>query len=141
MATKLQARDLDTLCQLRRRSETPDGMGGATIDWPLLTDLWANIRPMRGGEKFFAQQITPGSAYVLTIRTRLDIIEADVIDTPLGRFDLKFIRREPREPFTELECELEPETDDATPPAEPLTLARSDITLDDASITLDQTEA
>lgn len=113
MASKLQARDLDTLCQHRRRAETPDGMGGATIDWPLLSDLWANIRPMRGGEKFFAQQITPGSAYVVTIRTRLDILEADVIDTPLGRMDLKFIRRTPREPFTELECELEAPTDGA----------------------------
>src|SRR5262245_55958499 len=108
MPSKLKARDLDTLCQLKRRQETPDGMGGATIEWVLLTDLWANIRPMRGGEKFFAQQITPTAAYVVTIRTRLDLEEADGIDAPLGRVDVRFIRHEPREPFTELECELEP---------------------------------
>lgn len=110
MAAKHHARELDTLCYLRRRQETSDGMGGATVEWTLVTELWAGIRPMRGGERFFAQQITPGSAYVLTIRTRSDILEADVIDTPLGRLDLKLIRREPREPFTEIECELEPET-------------------------------
>lgn len=110
MATKLQARDLDMLCQLKRRQETPDGMGGAVPGFVLLTDLWANIRPMRGGEKFFAQQITPGSAYVIGIRQRLDLVESDVLDTPLGRFDVKFIRRDPRAPFLELECELEPAT-------------------------------
>lgn len=107
MPSKLQARDLDTFCQLKRREETPDGMGGGTPGFVLLTDLWANIRPMRGGEKFFAQQITPQSAYVVTIRTRLDLQESDVVDSPLGRLDVKFIRHEPRQPFTELECELE----------------------------------
>jgi SPP1 family predicted phage head-tail adaptor len=110
MPTKLKARDLDTLCQLKRRQETSDGMGGASIEWTELANLWASVRPMRGGEKFFAQQITPQAAYVLTIRNRSDLREADVIDAPLGRFDVKFIRWQPREPFLELECELEPVT-------------------------------
>lgn len=108
MAAKLQTRDLDKFCQLRRRVEVPDGMGGAAITWQLVTNLWANIRPMRGGERFFAQQVTPESAYVIGIRNRENIIEADVLDTPLGRFDVRFIRRDPRAPFLELEASLEP---------------------------------
>lgn len=110
MAAKLQARDLDTFCQLKRRQETSDGMGGATVEFVLLSDVWASIRPMRGGERFFAQQITPNAAYVIGIRNREDLAESDVLDTPLGRFDIRFVRREPREPFVELECELEPPT-------------------------------
>jgi SPP1 family predicted phage head-tail adaptor len=107
MGRKPQARNLDTYCQLRRRTETADGMGGATPSFPLLANVWAGIRPMRGGERFFGQQITPTAAYVITIRYRADLQESDIVDAPLGRFDVRFIRWEPREPFLELECELE----------------------------------
>lgn len=107
MAAPIQARDLDQLCQLRRRTETPDGMGGATVSYSLISDVWASIRPMRGGERFFAQQLTPNAGYLVTLRNRLDLSEADVLDTPLGRFDLRFIRRQLRDNFVEVEAELQ----------------------------------
>ena len=114
MASKLEARDLDTLCSLKRRQETPDEMGGGTIEFVEVAQLWANIRPMRGGERFFAQQITPDSGYVIGIRNRSDLREADVIDTPLGRYDVKFIRQDRRAAFIELECSLDPPTEAAS---------------------------
>lgn len=108
MPSKLQARDLDKYCQLRRRRETSDEGGGATVEWILVANLWANIRPMRGGERFFAQQLEVQASYVLGIRNRSDILESDVIDTPLGRMDIRFIGREPRASFIDVQCELEP---------------------------------
>lgn len=114
MPSKLQARDLDTFCTIRRRQESPDEMGGGTVDWIEVAQVWANIRPMRGGERFFAQQITPDSGYVIGIRNRDDLRESDVIDTPLGRYDVKFIRQDRRAPFLELECSLDPPTEAAS---------------------------
>lgn len=114
MASKLQARDLDTFVTLKRRQEVSDDMGGGTVEFVEVSQLWANIRPMRGGERFFAQQITPDSGYVIGIRNRSDLRESDVIDTPLGRYDVKFIRQDRRAAFLELECSLEPPTEAAS---------------------------
>lgn len=101
-----QPGELDRLLSLRRPVRTPDGMGGATVTYETVARLWAKVRPMSGRERFAAAQIQAESTYVITIRRRSDILETDVLEGPMGVFDIQFIGREDRSPYWDLQCTL-----------------------------------
>lgn len=45
-----------------------DLQGGETISWLPLRSIWANVRPVRGTEKYHAQSIKPEVTHVITCR-------------------------------------------------------------------------
>lgn len=90
-----------------REQREPDDMGGYEVTYTKVADMWANIRPMRGTERFIAGQTQSESDYLITIRNRGDIRESDRIkDSQLGTFDISFIKRSPRARFIEVEASL-----------------------------------
>lgn len=102
-----QPGELDRRVELLREERTPDGMGGAEVTYVKVASLSANIRPMKGGERFVAGQTQSESDYVITIRNRGDIRESDQIrDATLGTFDISLIKRSPRARFIEIEAAL-----------------------------------
>lgn len=104
-----QPGELDRFVDLLREQRTPDDMGGADVTYTKVAGLWAQIRPMRGGERFVAGQTASESDYMITIRNRGDIRESDQIrDAVLGTFDISLIKRSPRARFIEIEAALLP---------------------------------
>lgn len=103
----LGARDLDQELVYKRKAAVPDEMGGQITQWNEIARVWANVRPMRGGERFAASQLQSEATYVLTLWTRGDVTEDGVFDHPTyGRFEVTFVRRVPRARFMEVECSL-----------------------------------
>ena len=103
----LSARDLDQDLILRRKVAVPDEMGGQITQWNEVARIKANIRPMRGGERFAASQLQSEATYVLGMWARDDVTDADVFDhETLGRFEVTFVKRTPRARFMEVECSL-----------------------------------
>lgn len=106
---EIRAAQLDRFVDLFREQRVPDNMGGSNTVYVKVTSLWANIRPMRGGERFVAGQTESDSDYVITVRNRDDIFESDQIrDAKLGTFDISLIKRSPRARFIEIEAALLP---------------------------------
>ena len=102
-----QAGELNQRLTLKRKVAVPDEMGGQITQWNAVRDVWANVRPMRGGERFNAAQLQSDATYVLTMRDRDDVTDADVFDhATLGRFEVTFVKRTPRARFMEVECSL-----------------------------------
>jgi len=67
--------------RMRRRvtiqspQKTEDGMGGHTISWSDVAEVWAEIEPLRGTEYFYAHQIKNEVSHRVRIRFRSDITE------------------------------------------------------------------
>lgn len=64
---------------LRRRlrieapQRSPDGGGGAVVDWQLVAEVWARIAPVSGRERAYAEQIAAEVSHRITIRYRGDV--------------------------------------------------------------------
>lgn len=100
-------RELDQLVSLMRPTRTGDGMGGATVQFVKIASMWAKVRPMSGRERFAAAQLQADASYVITIRTRADIEESDIIrDSKGATYDIQFIGREHRSQFMDVQCSL-----------------------------------
>lgn len=65
---KLCSRDLNRLVTLQRPMETDNGAGGTTPSWVKVADVWAKMRPGRGGEGLRWGQLTATTMETITIR-------------------------------------------------------------------------
>lgn len=106
-----QAGDLDQRVELRRRTLTPDGSGGATSSVSTYATVWANVRPMTGRERERSQRMEATADYVVTIRDRSDVLESDEILWLLTAgnrsMNIRFVRNDgPRHAFLEIEAEM-----------------------------------
>lgn len=56
-------------------TKTTDNLGGVTSSWAAISGgtVWAEIRPLRGEERFTAQQIEPETTHQVTIRYSTDV--------------------------------------------------------------------
>lgn len=65
--------------KLRRRVtlqelvKTDDGYGGTIETWQDITTIWAAIEPLRGNERYTAQQVQSELSHKVTIRYRTGI--------------------------------------------------------------------
>lgn len=57
---------------LERQSETPDGCGGFSTDWQLVTNLWASIDPTMQAQSSNADTLNSHTRHNITIRWRSD---------------------------------------------------------------------
>jgi SPP1 family predicted phage head-tail adaptor len=102
-----QAGALDQRIELKRKTRTPDGSGGATTTTPTYATVWANVRPMTGRERERSQRAEASSDYVITIRNRADMLESDLITWRGRTLNIRFIKNQgPRFAFLEIEAEL-----------------------------------
>lgn len=58
---------------LERLEQVPDGGGGYTETWVALATLWAAVEPLRGNERFQAQQVSNTLTHKVTIRYRAGV--------------------------------------------------------------------
>lgn len=58
---------------VERPVETPDGSGGATLDWQPLATLWAAIEPLGAAESTDADRLATRITHRVTIRFRADV--------------------------------------------------------------------
>ena len=64
---------LDTLVVLEAPQTIPDGAGGEAIAWTTVATLWADLRPMGGGETFVFERADPSVRWRVRIRFRADV--------------------------------------------------------------------
>lgn len=58
---------------LQQALAASDGMGGQTVSWDELDQVFAEITPLRGQEQLIARQMTSSVSHRLTIRYRGDV--------------------------------------------------------------------
>jgi len=76
----LKAGTLRHYCQLHSPTETTDEYGAITETFASYANVWAEVIPLKGGEKEKAQQITADISVRIRIRYRSDVnIEHRVI--------------------------------------------------------------
>ena len=56
--------------ELQSYTTTSDGMGGTTAVYTKVADIWANIQPVTGNEKWEIESIKGTISHVITIRHR-----------------------------------------------------------------------
>lgn len=89
------------------RTLTADGSGGATAAWTLYATVWAHVRPLTGGERLAAMRTEAKGMFLIVMRNRDDVKEADSISWGELELNIRFIRaRGPRDLYMELEAEL-----------------------------------
>lgn len=58
---------------IQQPQETADGLGGVSISWQDVAEVWAQIVPLNGGESMFAFQQQAQVSHRITIRYRADV--------------------------------------------------------------------
>ena len=61
---------------LEQPARTPDGGGGATVAWETVTELWAHVRPISGGERLRHDQLAGRLTHEVCIRYRAGVLPA-----------------------------------------------------------------
>jgi len=62
---------------LERATSTPDGAGGATLDWDLIATVAAEMAPMQGNERGVGEGLGDLTMQKIVIRWREDIRTGD----------------------------------------------------------------
>lgn len=99
------AGELDQRVTLRRETRTSDGMGGDTATWTDIATVWAKVRPMTGNEREHSDRLNATANYLIVIRAREDIDERCIAVHSGTKYNIRFVKREPRSRFLALECE------------------------------------
>lgn len=58
---------------LQQLTQVPDGGGGYTEDWTDVATVWAAVEPLRGQERYEAQQVQATLSHRITIRYRAGV--------------------------------------------------------------------
>jgi len=61
------------LVKLQSPTRTTDTGGGQSISWSTITDLYADIKPISGGESFTQDQLQETTKHEVTVRYRSDM--------------------------------------------------------------------
>lgn len=98
--------DLRERVTLRRKTEATNEYGTITLTDGTIDTVWADVRPMTGGERDRAQQTEARSNYVIILRRRADLTTKDYVVWRDVQMNIRFIRdRGPRAQFMLLEVE------------------------------------
>lgn len=97
--------ELDQRVTFRRESKTADGMGGSVTTWADIATVWAKVRPMTGNEREHSDRLNATANYLIVIRAREDIDERCIAVHSGTKYNIRFVKREPRSRFLALECE------------------------------------
>lgn len=52
---------------------SPDGGGGSALAWTAVADVWADVRPSGGGERFAADRLAGEVSHEIVLRWRPDV--------------------------------------------------------------------
>jgi SPP1 family predicted phage head-tail adaptor len=71
----VKAGDLDRRLTIEEYIETQDAYGEPIKDWVVLDTVWAQITPVRGSERYVAQQVSGEAETRFRIRWRDDVTD------------------------------------------------------------------
>lgn len=98
---------LDQRVELQRVTLARAGGGGQDETWATYATVWAHVRPMSGRERQQAMRNDAISDYLVVIRYRAGVLEADRIVWRDRTLNIRFLKYQgPRESFLEIEAEL-----------------------------------
>ena len=93
--------------ELQKPTNTRDAGGGLTESYTTLSNLYANIEPVRGNETLKQGQVKEQTTHLITIRYRRDIGTNFRIRYDSDNYNIKYIKNiDNRNRYLELECEL-----------------------------------
>lgn len=103
----MTAGSLDQRVTFKREVRTPDGMGGATVEWQEIATVWAMVRPMSGRERERAGRVDAERMYVIKIRNREDLTEKDIAEWRGRTLNLRAVKYAgPREMYLFIDAEM-----------------------------------
>jgi len=70
-----------------------DGQGGSSETWATFATVWASVEPVKGGERFFSEQIQYQRTHKIIIRHLTGINSTMRISFDGRTFQIKAIRR------------------------------------------------
>lgn len=74
----MQAGERDQLISIQRKTEVPDGAGGASVVWSEhVSNLWAKIVPQSGRESIRNGRLGAAAIYLVTVPAPLDVTVLD----------------------------------------------------------------
>lgn len=68
----IRAGKLDQRVSIERLARVSDGMGGYSETWTSLGEVWAQVVPVRGAEKWEAMRVSPDARMKVRVRWRGD---------------------------------------------------------------------
>ena len=91
---------------VKEPTETTDGQGGVTSTWSVVANVWAEIRPILGLERFFREGLHPSITHLVKIRYRADINTTQRIHHGSRTLYIRGLRNiDERNNILELTCE------------------------------------
>lgn len=82
--------ELDQRVKILRRNPTPDDMGGNTVTFDEINEVWAKVMPKGGRERTDQQRVNADAGYLFVVRNGLDIIDSDLIEWDGDTYDVRF---------------------------------------------------
>lgn len=93
---------------LETASETPDGAGGATLSWSVVASLWAEVIPLKAGEREVGEGLADLVTHRIVIRHRSDVAAGDRFTSGVRVFHIRGLT-DPEEDGRYLTCLCEEE--------------------------------
>lgn len=99
---------MDQRIELQRLDRIPDGGGGYSEEWATYAEVWAEVLPLSGRERYQAQQTAASANYRIRIYNRPDVLPADRIVWRGKIMNIRFpADAGPRELFLMIDAETE----------------------------------
>lgn len=91
---------------IKEATTAADGQGGVTSTWSVVANVWAEIKPVLGLERFFRDGTAPATTMLVRIRYRSDVNTAQRLYYGSREFYIRGLRNlRERDRFLELTCE------------------------------------
>jgi SPP1 family predicted phage head-tail adaptor len=76
---------------LQQEVQTPDTAGGYTRGWQDVADLWAEIIPITGREKLFADQLQSQISHKIVLRYRAGVSAGQRLMFETRAFNIRYV--------------------------------------------------
>lgn len=87
--------ELDQRVKVLRQSLTNDGMGGSSLAWVEVAEIWAHVRPKGGREVTEFDRVNGQASYLFVVRNGLDVRDSDTLEWDGIRFNIS-VRKQPK---------------------------------------------
>jgi SPP1 family predicted phage head-tail adaptor len=91
---------------IEEKAQAPDGVGGFSETWQTFATVWAEVKPLRARERFFAEKIESSITHLVKLRFRFGIDpEMRIMHGGRTLKILGIVNVEERNQWLELSCE------------------------------------
>jgi len=105
----IRAGELNQLVIVKRLKAQAEDAGGGQLEdvWQEVTRVYAHVRPLTGRERMAADRTESTGGYLVVVRARTDLTEADKLVWYDRELNIRFLPATgPRDLYRAIECEL-----------------------------------